>query len=379
MGKPFAASGRHSPRSPVAGIAGAVSSWKPGGRCLTILLLLAGVVFPSVLLYCAVDHRHYSYRRLRSDLNDPASLSGPHWPSFAAAPDTVEPRLDKILKEASMDDKTVILTTLNSAWAGPNSVVDLFIESFRIGIGTRMLLDHMVIIALDPKAYERCILVHTHCYAFSIEGVDFSGEKHFMSDGYLDMMWRRVDFLRTILEMGYNFIFTDVDIMWFRNPLSKFYSDGDFQIACDHFFGNVTDLGNRANGGFNYVKSNNRTIEFYKYWYSSRERFPGQHDQDVFNTIKYDPFITEIRLTMRFLSTAFFGGLCEPSKDLNEVCTMHANCCIGLESKLHDLRVMLEDWKKFLSVSENVKRSNLVSWRVPQNCSIAALFRTPSF
>ena len=156
--------------------------------------------------------------------------------------------------------------------------------------------------------------------------------------------------------------------MWFRNPLPNFYSDVDFQTACDHFFGNSTDLGNRANGGFNYVKSNNRSIEFYKYWYSSRERFPGHHDQDVFNAIKYDPFVTEIGMTVRFLSTAFFGGLCEPSRDLNKVCTMHANCCIGLESKLHDLRIMLDDWREFMSLPQNMKSSSIVSWRVPQNC-----------
>ncbi|XP_039145974.1 uncharacterized protein At4g15970 isoform X1 [Dioscorea cayenensis subsp. rotundata] len=377
MGKPFAVSGKRSPRSPTAG--GAGSSWKTTGRCLTFLLLLAAVAFPTVVLYRAVDHRHYSYRSLRSDLNASALLSDSDWLSEAAAQDTVELRLDKILQEASMEDKTVILTTLNSAWARSGSVVDLFIESFRIGIGTRVLLNHLVIITLDPKAYERCLLLHTHCFPLATEGIDFSGEEYFMSNGYLEMMWRRIDFLRTILEMGYSFIFTDVDIMWFRNPLPNFYSDVDFQTACDHFFGNSTDLGNRANGGFNYVKSNNRSIEFYKYWYSSRERFPGHHDQDVFNTIKYDPFVTEIGLTMRFLSTTFFGGLCEPSRDLNKVCTMHANCCIGLESKLHDLRIMLDNWREFMSLPHNMKNSGIVSWRVPQNCSIAALFRTPSF
>ncbi|KAF0894508.1 hypothetical protein E2562_039434 [Oryza meyeriana var. granulata] len=46
----------------------------------------------------------------------------------------------------------------------------------------------------------------------------------------------------------------DADIMWFRNPFPHFYPDGDFQIACDHYFGNATDLRNIANGGFNYVR-----------------------------------------------------------------------------------------------------------------------------
>ncbi|PKA48122.1 Uncharacterized protein AXF42_Ash015885 [Apostasia shenzhenica] len=287
--------------------------------------------------------------------------------------DNEEMRLMLVLEEAAMDDNTVILTTLNAAWASAGSIIDLFLESFHIGYGTRVLLDHLVIIAFDKKAYLRCIDLHPHCFALRTEGVDFSGEKKFMSEGYLKMMWRRIDFLRVVLEKGFNFIFTDTDVMWFRNPLPHFFPDGDFQIACDQFIGNPLDRNNRPNGGFNFVKSNNRTIEFYKYWYESREKHPGYHDQDVLNIIKYDSFIDEMGLEMRFLSTAFFGGLCEPSRNLNVVCTMHANCCIGLSSKISDLKLMLEDWRRYMSLPPALKRSRLPLWRVPKNCSLASL------
>ncbi|KAG6480302.1 hypothetical protein ZIOFF_063782 [Zingiber officinale] len=117
-------------------------------------------------------------------------------------------KLEKVLKEAAMENKTVILTTLNAAWASPGSIIDLFFQSFRTGDGTRRLLDHLVIIALDKKAYIRCISLHTHCFALYTEGMDFSDEKIYMTAGYLSMMWRRIEFLRVILEMGYNFIFS---------------------------------------------------------------------------------------------------------------------------------------------------------------------------
>ncbi|XP_015064369.1 uncharacterized protein At4g15970-like [Solanum pennellii] len=287
--------------------------------------------------------------------------------------DTQENKLEKVLKDAAMEDKTVILTTLNEAWAAPSSVIDLFLESFRIGNQTRELLNHLVIIALDEKAFSRCLVVHTHCYALVSEGVDFSKEAYFMTHDYLKMMWTRIDFLKGVLEMGYNFVFTDADVMWFRDPFPHFYKDADFQIACDHFLGNPEDVENRPNGGFLFVRSNNRSIEFYKFWYTSRETYPNLHDQDVLNNIKYDSFIIDIDLKMRFLDTTYFGGFCEPSKDLNLVCTMHANCCFGLESKLHDLRVVLQDWKNFLSLPPTLKRSLPPSWRVPQNCSLDSL------
>lgn len=120
-----------------------------------------------------------------------------------------EDKLEMVLKKAAMADRTVILTTLNEAWANNNSVIDLFLESFRIGINTSRLLKHLVIVALDGKAYARCLELHPYCYVLTTQGVDFSGgEAYFMTPDYLKMMWRRIDFLRTVLEKGFNFIFT---------------------------------------------------------------------------------------------------------------------------------------------------------------------------
>ncbi|KAL3613823.1 hypothetical protein CASFOL_041897 [Castilleja foliolosa] len=163
---------------------------------------------------------------------------------------------DTLRRAAMKDNKTVIITTLNAAWTEKNSIFDLFLESFKIGTGTEKLLKHVVVAVFDQKAYSRCLQVpNIHCYALTTTGVDFSGEAFFMSDDYLKMMWRRIDFLREVLEMGYNFVFTDADVMWLRDPFERFYPDGDFQIACDHYWYNSTDVNNSPNGGFNYVKN----------------------------------------------------------------------------------------------------------------------------
>ncbi|KAF7090489.1 hypothetical protein CFC21_093234 [Triticum aestivum] len=356
-------------------------------RAASVLLLAAAVALPCAVLYRAVV----------SNAPPPVQVVWDRWPSRewgpprapVVVPEAEEDRdldhisaddldseylkLEQVLQAASMDNKTIILTTLNAAWSSPGSVIDLFIDSFRHGVRTSSLLKHLVIIAFDRKAYRRCTEIHTYCYALVTGNVDFSQEKRFLTAGYLEMMWKRLDFLRLVLEKGYSFIFSDADIMWFRNPFPYFYPDGDLQVACDHYVGNATDLRNIANGGFNYVKSNNQSIEFYKFWYSSRLRYPGYHDQDVLNFIKHDPYIMDIGLTIKFLSTTYFGGICEPSKDLNEVCTMHANCCIGLQSKLHDLRIIMEDWRDYMSMPPSLKTSGAFSWRVPQNCSLSLL------
>ncbi|MCL7050557.1 hypothetical protein MKW94_008785 [Papaver nudicaule] len=280
-------------------------------------------------------------------------------------------KLERVLKAASTKDKTVILTTLNEAWTTPNSILDLFLESFKIGENTKNLLSHLVISCIDHKAYERCLKVHPHCYALNTEGVDFSKEAYFGSPNYLKMVWRKIYYQKSVLELGYNFIFTDADIMWFRDPFTRFYESTDFQISCDNYLlNNSYDLHNNPNSSFEYVRSNNRTIRFYEFWYNSRLRYPNRYTQYVLHEIKHDPFIREIGLTIRFLNTLYFGGFCEPSKDFNQVCTMHANCCKGEESKLHDLGLLLDDWRNYKALSLSDKSSWNATWRAPEDCSI---------
>lgn len=51
-------------------------------------------------------------------------------------------------------------------------------------------------------------------------------------------------------------------------------------------------------------------------------------------------FFVTFYLKMRFMNIALCGGFCEPNKDLNQVCTIHANGCFGFDRKLHDLKIL---------------------------------------
>ncbi|XP_021731753.1 uncharacterized protein At4g15970-like [Chenopodium quinoa] len=275
--------------------------------------------------------------------------------------------LRKVLEAASTKEKTVILTTLNDAWAEPNSIFDLFLESFRIGNNIAYLLNHLVVIAVDEKAYFRCHELGFHCYYLKTNKSSLMAhEARFMTPIYLDMMWGRLAFLRTILSLGYNFVFTDTDVMWFRDPLPHFTPYSDFQTSCDHFNGDEFDLNNAPNNGFVFVRSNNRTIKFYDFWVSSRHTYPRLHEQDVFNKIKSGDFVRQLGLKLRFMDTTYFGGFCERSRDFNKVCTMHSNCCIGLDNKIADLNTILKVWKNYLSNNHMTLQPS--NWRVPHKC-----------
>ncbi|XLR24049.1 hypothetical protein S83_051949, partial [Arachis hypogaea] len=120
-----------------------------------------------------------------------------------------EPKLESILRNASMKDNTVIITSLNEAWAKPGSIFDVFRESFRVGNDTKNFLNHLVVINWDQKAQARCQAIHPHCYQIESKNENAtSKEAFFMTKDYLHIVWRKIEFLGFVLQMGYNFVFT---------------------------------------------------------------------------------------------------------------------------------------------------------------------------
>ena len=114
---------------------------------------------------------------------------------------------------AAGNNKTVIITMVNKAYVKEvgrgSTMLDLFLESFWEGEGTLPLLDHLMVVAVDQTAYDRCRFKRLHCYKMETEdGVDLEGEKVFMSKDFIEMMWRRTRLILDVLRRGYNVIFT---------------------------------------------------------------------------------------------------------------------------------------------------------------------------
>jgi hypothetical protein len=60
--------------------------------------------------------------------------------------------LAELLPKVATDDRTVIITSVNEAFARPGSLLDLFRESFYAGEKISHLLDHLVVVAIDSAA-----------------------------------------------------------------------------------------------------------------------------------------------------------------------------------------------------------------------------------
>lgn len=157
----------------------------------------------------------------------------------------------------------------------------------------------------------------------------------------------------------------DVDILWFRNPFKHVTAYADMSISSDVFFGDPDNINNFPNTGFFHVRPNNRTIAMTRLWHDARERFPGMNEQPVFNAIKKG-LVADLGLRVQYMDPAFVGGFCSHGKDLRKICTMHANCCVGIGNKIRDLRTVLADWRNFTAMPHWAKHA--ASWTVPGAC-----------
>ncbi|KAL1293249.1 hypothetical protein HN51_053898 [Arachis hypogaea] len=289
--------------------------------------------------------------------------------------------LDSALAKASTENKTVIIAIVNKAYVeqeednvdGESTMLNIFLRSFWLGEGTRSLVDNLLIVAVDKTAYDRCRFMRLNCFRLETDGVDFGGEKLYMSNDFIKMMWTRTRFLLDVLKRGYNFIFTDTDVVWLRNPFTKLSNNEteDLQISTDHFNGNSWSPEIQLiNTGFYFARSNNKTISLFETWYAKKDNSTGMKEQDVLlNMIRNEGIIGKLGLRVRFLDTLYFSGFCQDSKDFRQVTTVHANCCRSIFAKVKDLKAVLRDWMQFKRLEEsNNSMVNNMKWSVHGHC-----------
>ncbi|KAF0914348.1 hypothetical protein E2562_028227 [Oryza meyeriana var. granulata] len=259
--------------------------------------------------------------------------------------------LEAALRGAAYANGTLILSVLNRAYAAEDGgLLDLFLRSLREGEGTEQLISHVLLVAMDRPAFLRCRrLGGVRCYQLPValdgNDDDLSSEQLYMSDGFIRMMWRRIRLLGDVLKLGYSFIFTDLDVMWLRNPLPRLEyrpAEEDLLISCDQFNGWPDDYaGNELNTGFFFVASNNRTVALFDEWHAARAASAGMKEQDVLNEMKRRGALRRLGVRARVLDTARFSGFCQDSRDAGEVATVHANCCRTMRAKVADLNAVL--------------------------------------
>lgn len=88
---------------------------------------------------------------------------------------------------------------------------------------------------------------------------------------YNTIVLRKVVAVHLVNLLGYNILFQDVDIVWFRDPLELFHDEGHYLSKFDILFADdgarwVMTLPYSANTGFFYARHNDRTRHLFRSW-----------------------------------------------------------------------------------------------------------------
>lgn len=112
-----------------------------------------------------------------------------------------KPKLIEVLRKVTMADRTVIVTVVDEAWARPGSILELFLQSFQVGIGTKKYLNHILIVTADHEAYQYCNEKHLHCFPLPTR-------KPLMYPHRSRFDLKIIGLLKEVGRLGYNVLFT---------------------------------------------------------------------------------------------------------------------------------------------------------------------------
>ena len=141
----------------------------------------------------------------------------------------------------------------------------------------------------------------------------------------------------------------DMDVSWLRNPFPRLSTNltDDLQISTDKFLAGQPPEDQLINTGFYLVRSNNKTIALFETWYAMKNNSEGKKEQDVLIDLMKMGISRQLGIALTTLSTLYFSGFCQDSKDFRAVITVHANCCRTISAKVADLKAVHRDWRRF--------------------------------
>ncbi|CAF1092893.1 unnamed protein product [Rotaria magnacalcarata] len=174
----------------------------------------------------------------------------------------------------------------------------------------------------------------------------------------------KITAIRKVLELGYNVLFSDVDIAWNKNPVPFLPTDVDLVIQSNSG-SNLFEIGSEANTGFYFLKSNSRSTTLLNETLHRTRGGPGLDDQIHFGNVLREwrvsgkamfimegqtapwvynndrPFTFRVLHPYRFqtgqVAQALFGKQVESPYDGKEqdIILVHANYMIGHTSKVN--------------------------------------------
>ena len=181
---------------------------------------------------------------------------------LASLPDMLS-RLKPTVEKVADDHNTVIVMVCN---LGQSELLMNFVCNAK---AKKLDISNVLVVCTDTETQE--IATHlgleTFYDATTFGDMPKQAARQYGDSKFAGMMAAKVYCVQLVTMLGYNVLFQDVDVIWYKNPLPWFYNPelaGDFDIY-------FQDDGNHAvfyapysaNTGFYYVRHNDRTQYFF--------------------------------------------------------------------------------------------------------------------
>lgn len=194
-----------------------------------------------------------------------------HWKnlvSYLQSLDTVLDGLKPHLEKAAAHNanNAVIVMVCNF---GQSELLMNFICNTRAK-GLESVLANVVLFATDQATHDLATSMGiTSVYIDAVfAGMPENAAGQYLDNKFRDMMRAKVYCIHLVSMLGHDILFQDVDVIWYRNPLTWFHNETNPHFDFDMYF---QDDGNHdlyyapyaANTGFYYVRNNEKTRYFF--------------------------------------------------------------------------------------------------------------------
>ncbi|KAL7580269.1 hypothetical protein ACA910_013003 [Epithemia clementina (nom. ined.)] len=171
--------------------------------------------------------------------------------------------LDPLAKKAAVDN-SIVVQVCN--FGQSELLLNFLCSAKRRGLDTSSIL----VFATDQETYDLVNQMGNANVVFLKDIFDempSKAAKAYGDKSFMQMMMAKVYCVHLIAMLGYDVLFQDVDVVWYRNPIHYFHDENALDASFDVYF---QDDGNHAlyyapysaNTGFYYVRSNERTLHF---------------------------------------------------------------------------------------------------------------------
>ncbi|XP_060593891.1 uncharacterized protein LOC132748327 [Ruditapes philippinarum] len=236
-----------------------------------------------------------------------------------ALEDTIRQKSSQPNHESDCHNNWTILLTVNNAYFD-------FFQNWHLAYSKLNINYPIIIVAEDVLVYEKLKPFQSESVTIEKSGhEDVKKSAAYGSKEFSKLVSQRPTHILRHLTKGVNILYSDIDMVWLKNPFPYFKGDFDMWIELDSINNYCT--------GLMAIKSNKNCLRLIKTWQNSLQ-LKQEIDQTAFNKVVNKAPINISILDNRIFPTGqqYFGTLTDKQRALAIV--VHNNWIVGQTAKL---------------------------------------------